>query len=646
MENPEFLKQKYDLHNAPEVGAAAERTEKRTGEKVSQNPADRIQNYLDRLKNVFNPPKLEGHPNFDRQQRNVEMLKKMVRDRFATKMEDVPDSYLENQLRERGASGDYNQASDKERKVFKKKNMEPVLRDQWASLEQWIDYFASPDSSYIPDYLKYWVFRELTGLQEYDKENKKFPKRSKGTVNKFPDLNHEALGYVIDAVIKKYQGKPIEFEYDIQPEEKQKFEKYLQGENFAKLYGWSVELINPIPEHLLPVTDGEWRKYSKGSEHHSLVESIRGRGTGWCTAGENTARTQLNGGDFYVFYSMDNDKKPTIPRIAIRMDGNNIGEIRGVAYKQNLDPYMGGVLEKKLNEKDKFPDKDQYLKKDYDMRQLTELEKKTKKGEDLTKDDLIFLYEIDSTIDGFGYQRDPRIKEIRDQKNPKEDMLVIFECSPDQIAEKVNEVNENTRAYVGAWNVDIFQKIRKYPNVKHLFESFPDKKIFMQTLETDPKIISPESAEKALRQKNIYLTDNGRDILYKTEFSKESQKYELVRFAVEQLGFPNGATVDEIYEKAESLGLELCPAEVGPHLRLQYPGKEWMLIAMKQITNRNGFPDVFDLYTSDEQLPLNGLDARPSIRWASDHEFVFRFSPSSRKTEEQINSDEASVKTE
>src|SRR3989344_9639937 len=47
-----FLKKKYDLHNAPEVKKQAERAEARTGEKVPQDPASRIQNYLDRFKEI------------------------------------------------------------------------------------------------------------------------------------------------------------------------------------------------------------------------------------------------------------------------------------------------------------------------------------------------------------------------------------------------------------------------------------------------------------------------------------------------------------------------------------------------------------------------------------------------------------------
>lgn len=53
MENHSFLKSKYNLHNAPEVESSAKRTEKRTGEKVPQDPEARIQNYLERFKEII-----------------------------------------------------------------------------------------------------------------------------------------------------------------------------------------------------------------------------------------------------------------------------------------------------------------------------------------------------------------------------------------------------------------------------------------------------------------------------------------------------------------------------------------------------------------------------------------------------------------
>ena len=318
----------------------------------------------------------------------------------------------------------------------------------------------------------------------------------------------------------------------------------------------------------------------------------------------------------------DRQGQPTIPRIAIRLQGSNIGEVRGVADNdQNLEGNMATIAEEKLKE---FPDSQQYEKKTQDMKLLTAIEKKTKNNEPLTRNELIFLYEINSKIEGFGYQDDPRIKEIRETRKVEKDASIIFECEQSQIAYDEKDVTENTQAYIGKWNIKIFQKIRNYPNIKHLFESFPDKKIFMETLETDPSINSPESAEEAMKRKKIYYSDWGKDILYKTEFSEEKQSYDLVRFSVEQLGFPKGATTQEIYDKAEKLGLELCPAEVGPHLRLQYPGKEWMLIAMKQIPDRYDSPAVFLLGTYGGQLVLYGYDAKPSSRWCTDDEFVFR----------------------
>ena len=96
-----------------------------------------------------------------------------------------------------------------------------------------------------------------------------------------------------------------------------------------------------------------------------LVKSLEGRGTRWCTAGEETARQQLSNGDFYVYYTKDKNGEYKIPRIAIRMEGSSIGEIRGVASHQNLEPEMEEVVEEKLKE---FPDRDKYKKKVHDMK--------------------------------------------------------------------------------------------------------------------------------------------------------------------------------------------------------------------------------------------------------------------------------------
>ena len=52
--------------------------------------------------------------------------------------------------------------------------------------------------------------------------------------------------------------------------------------------------------------------------------------------------------------------------------------------------------------------------------------------------------------------------------------------------------------------------------------------------------------------------------------SKTCYKLKTVELTLRDLGFSEGATAAQISERASELGLELCPLELGPHLRLQY----------------------------------------------------------------------------
>ncbi len=130
---------------------------------------------------------------------------------------------------------------------------------------------------------------------------------------------------------------------------------------------------------------GSGDKYDKGSDHMPLVKSLQGYNTEWCTAGESTAKSQLKNGDFYVYYTLDENDEYKVPRIAIRMKNNSIGEIRGVAKDQNIEPNMEKVVKEKIKD---FPDKEKYYKKEHDMEQLTKIYDKHKKQQELTKEEL------------------------------------------------------------------------------------------------------------------------------------------------------------------------------------------------------------------------------------------------------------------
>ena len=68
------------------------------------------------------------------------------------------------------------------------------------------------------------------------------------------------------------------------------------------------------------------------------------------------------------------------------------------------------------------------------MEMLTYIYTKWQQKMELTKEDLCFLYEIDSKIIEFGYRKDPRIKEIVETRDKKIDLSKIFDCKKDQIS--------------------------------------------------------------------------------------------------------------------------------------------------------------------------------------------------------------------
>lgn len=646
MDNIEkFLPEKYpDLSGSKPVERAVQKEIQEGGSGPATKEA-RIDMYLNRVQKV-----LESGTRVN-ERRGFDLLKHKILERYTTKYEEIPENYWkshEEEGRRRGESGDWAQTTDEQKEEMKRKHAEVVLTDQRASLEQWIDYFASPQSEDIPRNLKYWVFRNVLNLQELvkkkegDKEHIEFPKRSKGTVKPFPDINHEALSYVVDAVIKKLEGKSIEFEYDIQLEERETFNSFLGKEDFAKLYAWANELMNPIPEHLLPVTEGRWEKYPQGSDSEKLVQTIRGRGTGWCTAGLNTARAHLLKGDFYVFYSLDDNNEATVPRIAIRMEGHDkiAEDPRGIAYKQNLDPYMVPVLEKKLDEFGSVGEV--FKKKSANMKLLTDIEGKTKRDEPLTKSDLIFLYELDMPIEGFGYKKDPRIAELRSQRNLEEDMPIVFECTKEQIAHRPSEINKTTKAYVGKYKgsllqmdnkegdiIPIFNLLQQY-NVEHIYAPFPEGRIRKEELEIGGK--TTETLEKELREKGIEIFENALELLQNKDFTtlKHPEHIMLVRLEAGDLGLRASGGyvgVEEIYFYAKKLGLEYCPPETGPYYRLKYTDQpeglyESVNIYMEPITRKGR---VFELkHFREAALILESHLASPKDYWKLDQKIVLR----------------------
>ena len=405
------------------------------GMSESDKKRDKLLNYFERLEEVHQKVSESKRGN------DLKLLKQFYYNLYIIKREDIPDSYFEHEkkiMRERGY-GDIEITKDRKEILINQ-----IIEDQKESLDKWIEYFLFDEESKSYEmWEKYWVFQGLQQLGKYNKETGKFSKRDKHTVYPFPPVEREAIFNTLKLMEEYIKDKRGDNE----------IKSALGSGNFKILYEYSIKTMMDKGEKQSNTTEGKWVKYEQGSDYHVLRDSLQGYYTGWCTAaGENFAKVQLATGDFYVYYTLDENGEAKVPRIAIRMEGHNrIGEIRGVADNQNMEPEMVPILDKKLEE---FPDRDKYKKKEYDMQFLTTIDNKVQKGHNLTKEELRFLYEIDSEIEGFGYRKDPRIVEIKSKINLKRNLAYIFDCKEENIGIELADLDKgNIFVYCG--NLDL-----------------------------------------------------------------------------------------------------------------------------------------------------------------------------------------------
>lgn len=222
---------------------------------------------------------------------------------------------------------------------------------------------------------------------------------------------------------------------------------------------------------------------------------------------------------------------------------------------------------------------------------------------------------------------------------PKEDAVKIIriveniKVSEDEIARTKEELNENSKVYIGPLFEGIF---KNYPNLEHTYTAFPESKINKGKFETTGKKGSDLQIE--LEGQIQYISDDSKVMLQSPEFmiSPAGEKISIVRLKVRDLfSDSKNHTFSEIIARADELGLDLLPHETGPDLLLNEetgPRFEWHNIAMKPIADRHGSPCVFILYRNDDGLYLNSHWTKPDNQWDPDNGVVFRLRKDSQES--------------
>ncbi len=448
--------------------------------------------YLSRLDNM-----IEKHGDAIEQKLWAASAENLVMD-----YEDIPDAYWKQQEQILRDNGQGRKLSEYEKKIL----AEDLIDKQRQSITSWANYLGDKNCPY-PLWFKVYAFDGISKMSNaLNLDDADYNRRDNTTALSFPKLNAEILAKVYRQ-INDFYGVDKE-NWLAQHSDDEKLVSLVKSANFPKLYAKELvdtKVILKTPERTEDV-HGDWFEYKLGDEEEiaSLAE-----GTRWCVVDPNVAHNYLvygqysdpgEDGDYDDYededyedddqsevYDQDNIKvenpeakfiifrleDPNSPGVfasngsaSIRLDPNGIvDEISGLNDGQAVeDALIPIVKEKALS----LPGGEKYLQKFDDKQTLIKLDNKMKESEDLTKEELSFLYELDrpiATLDTYN-EEDPRIPELKE----KYDLEYALEKGVD-----VNKLVSSLESQDIAKNLDSLLEHGADINVNELVSSlYPD----------------------------------------------------------------------------------------------------------------------------------------------------------------------------
>ncbi len=377
--------------------------------------------------------------------------------------EDIPESYWKQQEQILRDNGQGRELSRREKEIL----AEDLIDKQRQSITSWANYLGDKNCPY-PTWFKVYAFDGISKMSNaLNLDDADYNRRDNTTALSFPKLNAEILAKVYRQ-INDFYGVDKE-NWLAQHSDDEKLVSLVKSANFPKLYAKELvdtKVILKTPERTEDV-HGDWFEYKLGDEEEiaSLAE-----GTRWCVVDPNVAHNYLVYGqysnpeeddDYDQDYEDDEDwedddyedddyddddqaetyehddvevenpeakfiifrlEDPNSPGVfasngsaSIRLDPDGIvDEVSGLNDGQAVEDALVPIVKEKALS---LPGGEKYLQKFDDKQTLIKLDNKMEAGEDLTKEELSFLYELDrpiATLDTYN-REDPRIPELKEK---------------------------------------------------------------------------------------------------------------------------------------------------------------------------------------------------------------------------------------
>ena len=353
---------------------------------------------------------------------------------------DIPDSYWKQQEQILRDNGQGRELSRSEKEIL----ADDLIEKQRESITSWTNYLGDKNCPY-PLWFKVYAFDGISKMSNaLNLDDANYDRRDHTTALSFPKLNAEILAKVYRQ-INNFYGVDKE-DWLKKNSDDEKLVSLVKSANFPKLYAKELldtKVILKTPERAEDV-HGDWFEYKLGDEEEiaDLAE-----GTRWCVVDPNVAHNYLTYGQFinpgednnyddddwedddqteypeakFIIFRLEDPNSPGVyasnGSASIRLDPDGmVAEVSGLGEGQAIEDALVPTVKKKTLS---LPGGEKYLQKFDDKQTLIRLDKKMKKGQDLTKEELSFLYELDrpiATLDTYN-RRDPRIPELKEKYN-------------------------------------------------------------------------------------------------------------------------------------------------------------------------------------------------------------------------------------
>jgi len=273
---------------------------------------------------------------------------------------------------------------------FDKKSIEKTIENEFKNLiNSYQEYIISEDSNEISRQIlfdknaRFLAGEEDENLKDFDNLINSKERRKKEYIKKYADTQKETINEWISYLTESEYPVAIKFlllksvlnfNYNYKIDDLIKrtdttirnFTLFDAGslseliasnsdyllKDYTKIQLENAEKILKSKELLKTSDNGTWLKFNGGSNSteeeiskNSIELSQLVQNTYWCT--KTNAKSQLNGGDFYVYVTENNGE--VFPRIAIRMDEDLVGEVRGnKSSAQDIEEEMLPIAEEFL----------------------------------------------------------------------------------------------------------------------------------------------------------------------------------------------------------------------------------------------------------------------------------------------------------